>query len=48
MLTDRPSSKPLHDRPGNADIKSGVRHPNNDKFILHDSEGLEPGGYSML
>ena len=32
-----------HDGPGKADINVEFRHPNNDKFILHDSEGFEPG-----
>jgi predicted GTPase len=32
-----------HDGPGKADIDVEFRHPNNDKFILHDSEGFESG-----
>jgi hypothetical protein len=32
-----------HDGPGKANIDAEFRHPNNDKIILHDSEGFEPG-----
>jgi hypothetical protein len=32
-----------HDRPGKCDIKTEFRHFNNNRFILHDSEGFEPG-----
>ena len=43
MPTDRPSKRVSHDRPGEADINAEFRHRNNDRFILHDSEGFEPG-----
>ena len=32
-----------HDRPGKADINTEFRHSSNNRFILHDSEGFEPG-----
>ncbi|KAF8525512.1 hypothetical protein BU17DRAFT_83723 [Hysterangium stoloniferum] len=32
-----------HVRPGGADIYTGFRHSSNTRFILHDSEGFEPG-----
>ncbi len=32
-----------HDGPGKADIGVEFRHANNDKIILHDSEGFEHG-----
>jgi hypothetical protein len=32
-----------HDGPGKADIDLEFHHPNNNKIILHDSEGFEPG-----
>ena len=32
-----------HGGPGTADINVEYRHKDNDRFILHDSEGFEPG-----
>ncbi|KAI0251027.1 hypothetical protein BJV78DRAFT_1213904 [Lactifluus subvellereus] len=32
-----------HDGPGKSDINFEFRHPSNDRIILHDSEGFEPG-----
>ncbi|KAF8521772.1 hypothetical protein BU17DRAFT_87676 [Hysterangium stoloniferum] len=37
-----------HDRPGTADIHTGFRHSSNNRFILHDSEGFEPGESEKL
>ncbi|KIK20972.1 hypothetical protein PISMIDRAFT_569878 [Pisolithus microcarpus 441] len=31
------------DRPGKARIEDGLISPQNDRFILHDSQGFEPG-----
>ncbi|KAM6495044.1 hypothetical protein JOM56_009667 [Amanita muscaria] len=36
-------AKVSHDLPGEADINREFRHPSNNRFILHDSEGFEPG-----
>ncbi|CCM01007.1 uncharacterized protein FIBRA_03055 [Fibroporia radiculosa] len=32
-----------HDRPGEANIDTELTSPENDRFILHDSKGFEPG-----
>ena len=42
MLTV-PRKHVSHDGPGEADINFEFRHKDNDRFILHDSEGFEPG-----
>ncbi len=42
MLT-LPRKHISRDCPGKADIDVGFRHNDNDRFILHDSEGFEPG-----
>jgi len=36
-------TKVSHDRPGEADINTEIHHSSNDRFILHDSKGFEPG-----
>jgi len=36
------------DRPGKADINTEFRHSSNNRFILHDSEGFEPGEDAKL
>src|SRR6266849_6270815 len=41
MLT-LPRNHVSRDCPGKADIDVGFRHNDNDRFILHDSEGFEP------
>ncbi|KIK16782.1 hypothetical protein PISMIDRAFT_685997 [Pisolithus microcarpus 441] len=33
----------VDDRPGKAKIEDGLISPQNDRFILHDSQGFEPG-----
>jgi hypothetical protein len=40
MLLSQLSS---HDRPGDADINTEFISEQNDKFVLHDSKGFEPG-----
>jgi hypothetical protein len=42
MLTV-PRKHVAHDGPGKADINVGFCSYDNDRFILHDSEGFEPG-----
>jgi hypothetical protein len=37
-----------HDGPGEADINVGFCPNDNDRFILHDSEGFEPGEVGKL
>ena len=32
-----------HDKAGKADINRELKSPQNDRFILHDSRGFEPG-----
>ncbi len=47
MLT-LPRKHVSRDCPGKADIDVGFRHNDNDRFILHDSEGFEPGEDAKL
>ncbi|KAG2049902.1 hypothetical protein BDR06DRAFT_1011682 [Suillus hirtellus] len=37
-----------HDKPGDANIKDEVISPQNDRFVLHDSKGFEPGDEDNL
>ncbi|KAF8525511.1 hypothetical protein BU17DRAFT_83721 [Hysterangium stoloniferum] len=37
-----------HDRPGTTDIQIGFRHSSNNRFILHEAEGFEPGESEKL
>ena len=47
MLT-APRKSVSHSGPGTADINVEYRHKDNDRFILHDSEGFEPGDDSKF
>lgn len=38
-----PPQQVAHDGPGKADINVGFCPNDNDRFMLHDSEGFEPG-----
>ncbi|KAG1811999.1 hypothetical protein EV424DRAFT_1542306 [Suillus variegatus] len=37
-----------HDKPGDANIDDEVISPHNDRFVLHDSKGFEPGDEDNL
>jgi hypothetical protein len=43
-----PQQQVAHDGPGKANIDVGLYSNDNDRFILHDSEGFEPGEDAKL